>query len=89
MRRNKESELGTLCAHVQLVGKILVMHRAFWAVSASANATDNTTDNDACALQNHMLAIFVFERCTRARRGFVKLSWMVLLALLPERKTPQ
>ena len=37
-------------------------------------------------IENHMLAILLLERCMRASRGFVKQSWMVLLASLPERK---
>ena len=37
-----------------------------------------------------MLAILLLERyCMRASRGFVNLSWMVLLASLPERKVSE
>ena len=45
--------------------------------------------NDTCALQNHVLAIFLFERCMSASCYSKKLSKMVLLTSLLEKRSPQ
>ena len=34
--------------------------------------------NDACGLQNHVLAILIITHCTRASCCFIKLSWIVI-----------